>query len=60
MNKILEYIKNIYLEMRRVTWPTKNELVNSTIVVIAISIFVALVIFVLDRIFTTLLGIIIK
>ncbi|MGQ9534301.1 MAG: preprotein translocase subunit SecE [bacterium] len=46
--------------MRRVTWPTKNELVNSTIVVIAISIFVALVIFVLDRIFTTLLGIIIK
>ncbi|MGB9721674.1 MAG: preprotein translocase subunit SecE [bacterium] len=60
LNKILEYIKNIFLEMKRVTWPTKNELVNSTIIVIVISIFVAALIFVLDRIFTGLLGIVIR
>ncbi|MEO0206602.1 MAG: preprotein translocase subunit SecE, partial [candidate division WOR-3 bacterium] len=59
-NRFQQYIKNIYFEMKRVTWPTKNELVNSTIIVIVISIFVALVIFVLDRVFTALLGIVIR
>lgn len=60
MQKIIEYIKNVYNEMRKVSWPTKNELVNSTLVVIVLSGFVALIIFVLDRIFTLLLGIFIR
>ncbi|MEO0096100.1 MAG: preprotein translocase subunit SecE [candidate division WOR-3 bacterium] len=60
INKLIEYVKNVYLEMKRVSWPTKNELVNSTVIVILISAFVALIIFVLDRVFTTLLGIVIR
>ncbi len=60
INKIIDYIKGVYLEMRRVSWPTRKELVGSTVIVILISIFVALIIFVLDRIFTALLGIIIR
>jgi len=60
INKIIEYIKNVYLEMKRVSWPTRSELVNSTVIVILVSAFVALVIFVLDRIFTALLGIVIR
>jgi len=59
-DKIFDYIKNVYNEMRKVTWPTRNELTGSTVVVIVISALVALIIFVLDRIFTLFLGIIIK
>jgi preprotein translocase subunit SecE len=60
LEKVITYIKKVYLEMRKVTWPTRNELVNSTIVVIVISAIVAAIVFVLDTIFTTVLGIILK
>jgi preprotein translocase subunit SecE len=60
LEKVINYIKKVYLEMRKVTWPTRNDLVNSTIVVIVISAVVAAIIFVLDTIFTTVLGIILK
>ena len=46
--------------MRKVTWPTRSELLNSTIVVIAISGIVAVIIFILDTIFSSALSLIIK
>ncbi len=46
--------------MRKVTWPTRSELVNSTIVVIVISTIVAIIIFVLDTIFANGLTLIIR
>ncbi len=39
--------------MKKVTWPTKKETTNYTILVIAISIGVALFLGLLDYIFTT-------
>ena len=60
INRIIEYIKKVYLEMRKVTWPTRTEVTNSTIVVIVISAIVAVIIFALDTVFTTLLGFIIR
>lgn len=60
LNKIVNYLKEIWGEMRKVAWPSRNELVNSTIVVIVISTIVAVIIFVLDTIFARGLGIIIK
>ncbi|MCX7995782.1 MAG: preprotein translocase subunit SecE [candidate division WOR-3 bacterium] len=60
IKKIIDYIRDIYLEMRRVTWPTRNELVSSTVIVIILSIFVALIVFVLDRVFSILLEIVIR
>jgi preprotein translocase subunit SecE len=58
IKKILDYVKKVYLEMRKVTWPTRKELINSTIVVVVISAIVALIIFVLDTIFSNLLQLI--
>jgi preprotein translocase SecE subunit len=46
--------------MRKVTWPSRSELMSSTVVVIAVSVFTALVIFLLDTIFSTLLGFILR
>jgi preprotein translocase subunit SecE len=53
-------LKQVYIEMRKVTWPGRNELVGSTIVVVVISVIVALIIFALDKIFTTVLTLIIR
>ncbi|MBN2619897.1 preprotein translocase subunit SecE [candidate division WOR-3 bacterium] len=58
VQKIIDYVKKVYLEMRKVTWPTRKELVNSTIVVVIISAIVALIIFVLDTVFSNLLQLI--
>ena len=60
LNKIRDYIKNVYYEMRKVTWPTRSEVTNSTIVVVVISMIVAVIIFALDTIFTTVLGLILQ
>ncbi|MCK4756682.1 preprotein translocase subunit SecE [candidate division WOR-3 bacterium] len=60
MKKIIDYIRKIYTEMRKVTWPTRSELINSTIVVIVISAIVALIIFALDTIFSNILHLILR
>ena len=60
LERIVNYIKKVYIEMRKVTWPTRTDLINSTIVVIVISAIVAVIIFVLDTIFARALGIIVK
>ncbi len=36
-----EYLKGVRLEMRKVVWPTKKELVNFTVVVLAVCAFFA-------------------
>lgn len=60
LERIVNYIKKVYIEMRKVTWPTRTDLINSTIVVIVISAIVAVIIFVLDTIFARALGLIVK
>lgn len=53
MNKLINYIKESIVEMKKVTWPTKKETRNYTILVIGISIGVALFLGFLDYLFTT-------
>jgi preprotein translocase subunit SecE len=55
IQRIFNYIKQVYNELRKVTWPTRSELINSTIVVIIVSAIVAVIIFVLDLIFSNVL-----
>ncbi|MFA7088106.1 MAG: preprotein translocase subunit SecE [Patescibacteria group bacterium] len=53
MNKIANYIKESADEMKKVTWPTKKETYNYTMLVIGISIGVAIFLGALDYIFST-------
>jgi preprotein translocase subunit SecE len=53
MNKITNYLQESVAEMKKVTWPTKKETYNYTILVIGISLGVALFLGILDYIFTT-------
>lgn len=52
MSKVAEYIRGSILEMKKVTWPTKKEIQNYTMLVIGISLGVALFLGALDFIFT--------
>jgi len=54
-NKLKFYIKESYLEFRRVNWPTRQETVRLTLVVIILSIGVAIFLGILDLGFTYLL-----
>jgi preprotein translocase subunit SecE len=51
MNKLTKYLKESVLEMKKVTWPTKKETYNYTLMVIGISLGVAIFLGILDYIF---------
>ncbi len=51
MSKIINYIKASIVEMKKVTWPTKKETYNYTLLVIGISIAIALFLGALDYVF---------
>ena len=49
MKKIINYIKESYNELvHKVSWPTRQELSSSTVVVMTASLIMALVIFAID------------
>ena len=37
-----EFFREVIVEFRRVTWPSRQELINSTVVVIAVTVAIAL------------------
>ncbi|MCK6603312.1 MAG: preprotein translocase subunit SecE [Ignavibacteriaceae bacterium] len=52
--KIIDFFEDVVKEMKKVTWPTKEELLNSTNVVIAVCIVMAILAFVIDKGITTI------
>ncbi len=59
MNPV-KYLAETVDEMKRVSWPTRQETVKLTVIVVAISIVVAFYVGGLDFTFTNLLKLIIK
>lgn len=51
MNKLTNYVKSSVDEMKKVTWPTKKETYNYTLMVIGISLGVAVFLGGLDYVF---------
>ena len=56
MEKIIQFLKEVRNELAKVAWPTKGQVIQYTIVVIAISLAVAVFLGVLDFIFEWLLN----
>lgn len=48
------FFRETYEELKKVTWPTRNDVVRLTVVVITISLLIGLYIGALDYIFTTI------
>jgi preprotein translocase subunit SecE len=53
--KITEFINGVTKEMRKVTWPTKDELRESTTVVLASTVVIALFVWVVDILLTQIM-----
>ncbi len=51
MDKLINYLKEAFAEMRKVTWPTKKETYNYTILVIGASLAMAVFLGGLDYLF---------
>ncbi len=54
-NKLTNYLRDSYRELKKVVWPTKRETINHTLVVIGISLGVAIFLGALDFFFTWVL-----
>ena len=53
------YFKGALEEVRKVTWPTRSQTINYSIVVVAMSLGVAMFFGLLDKLFSFLLGLLI-
>ncbi|HGY54238.1 MAG TPA: preprotein translocase subunit SecE [Caldithrix abyssi] len=57
IKKIQQFIKDVQTEMAKVSWPTRNELMNSTVIVIVVSLLFTVFIFVADLIISNIVKI---
>ncbi|MGD8625386.1 MAG: preprotein translocase subunit SecE [Anaerolineae bacterium] len=55
-NAIVEYLRETWFELKKVSWPTRREATNLTIIVVSVTTFLALVLGVLDWLFQTAFG----
>ncbi|MBP9751244.1 MAG: preprotein translocase subunit SecE [Candidatus Moranbacteria bacterium] len=54
MSKAVEFLKEAKAELEKVSWPTKEQIVRNTLIVIGISIATALFLGTLDYVFSRL------
>lgn len=55
MNKIKEFLEGVRKEFNKVSWPTQSELIDNTTVVVVFAIMLSVFIFLVDRVFSTVL-----
>ena len=56
MSRIRRFIDEAWSELKKVTWPTREQVRNLTVLVFTISLVVGVYITVLDAIFQTAVG----
>ena len=50
-NRIVRFFKEVKSEMKKVVWPSRKQLVNNTLIVIAVVIIIGVIIAIFDTIF---------
>ena len=55
-NAIVRYFRETWFELRRVSWPTRSEAGNLTLIVIAVTAFLAIVLGLMDWLFSAAFG----
>ncbi len=56
--KITNYLKDVQVEMAKVSWPTREELKDSTVIVIILSLILAIFVFTVDTGLSSILKIV--
>ena len=59
-NAIVRYLKETRSELRKVTWPPREEAVNLTVIVMAVTVAMAAFLGVTDYLFSRLFSLIIR
>ena len=59
IKRLFTYLSDVKIEMSKVTWPTRTELVGSTRLVLILSLILAILVFITDRFLSMLLDAII-
>jgi preprotein translocase subunit SecE len=60
VTRIRRYFDEVWSELRKVSWPTREQVRNLTVLVFAISLVVGIYITVLDTVFTAVIGLVAK
>ena len=55
MNKIITFLKEVRVELAKVSWPTRKQTTTYMLIVIGVSLFFALILGVLDIIYEFLI-----
>lgn len=58
-NKASNYAKEVVVELKKVSWPSKKEIVKATGVVLAVTVVLGVIVGVFDLLFSTLVGLIV-
>jgi len=56
MKKVLEFIKSVRSEWFKIVWPTRENVIKTTIMILVFSALAALFFFVVDGILNALVG----
>lgn len=59
-NAIVKYLKETRAELKKVSWPTRQEALNLTLIVVAFTISMAALLGVIDYIFAWVFGLVIR
>jgi preprotein translocase subunit SecE len=60
MQKFIQYLKDVRAEMIKVSWPTRNELVGATLLVIVLSLMMAVYVYACDQVINRIVGMLLK
>jgi preprotein translocase subunit SecE len=55
-NRFVRYLRETYYELRRVSWPTRAEAINLTIIVVLATTFLAIILGLMDWVFSMAFG----
>ncbi|MEP6743785.1 MAG: preprotein translocase subunit SecE [bacterium] len=55
VGRLTQFLRDVRAEMKRVSWPTANEVKNTTIITLVAVIFFAIYLFMVDRVWAFLL-----
>ena len=56
VGRMSQFLRDVRAEMKRVSWPTAKEVKNTTIITLVAVVFFAVYLFLVDRIWTYLIG----
>lgn len=59
-NAVFRYFQETWFELKKVSWPTRSEAINLTIIVILATSFLAIVLSIMDWVFSSGFGLILR